>query len=80
MISGIFLNQGILESLGCYCGRRVLRVSGLWGFSGIRFTGGDDKLLLTSPKPQGLKVPTFRIRLPHKSPKGEKLGFGPIRL
>ena len=28
---------------------------------------------------KGLKVQTFRIRLPHKSPKVEKLGFGPLR-
>ena len=33
---------------------------------------------LTSQKPQGLKVHTFRIRLSQKSPKVEKLGFGPI--
>ena len=37
------------------------------------------RLKLTSQKPQGLKVQTFRIRLPQKSPKVEKLGLGAMK-
>ena len=53
---------------------RVSSPVGLYGCMGLSCHS------LSSQKPQGFKVQTFRIRLPHKSLKSkvEKLGFGPV--